>query len=170
MAHWCAGMGHCKHISITVKTWLLVFSYAQVTDFTPPECNIFNIINNCSTDSRNGAWFATVNITDGNGTGVEHVWFQEGFIQYSYTNESNHGGITVIQDFCQISCTTPDLKVSATDKEGNVGICFHSIRPPTTSLPLTTPSGAPPSVSLVTLLWICLLMSATVILRDVLTL
>ncbi|XP_062407515.1 von Willebrand factor A domain-containing protein 7 [Sardina pilchardus] len=137
----------------------------KVTDFTPPECNMFNINNSCPTDCRNASWHATVNMTDGNGTGVEKVWIQEGDVFHS-ANETEHGGITVIQYFCQISCCTPNLKVSVTDKEGNVGTCFHSIRPITTPAPFTTPNGGPPSLGMATPLWICLLLSATAMIRD----
>ncbi|XP_041957562.1 von Willebrand factor A domain-containing protein 7 [Alosa sapidissima] len=134
----------------------------KVTDFTPPECNMFNINNSCPTDCRNASWHATVNMTDGNGTGVEKVWIQEGDVSHS-ANETEHGGVTVIQYFCQISCCTPNLKVSVTDKEGNVGTCFHSIRSTTTPVPFTTPNGGPPSLGLAVPLWICLLLYATAI-------
>ncbi|XP_041922784.1 von Willebrand factor A domain-containing protein 7-like [Alosa sapidissima] len=203
----------------------------KVTDFTPPVCNVVNVNNTCADDCSSASWDVSVDITDGNGTGVERVWVQQG--DSDLISESTTGpgaGVTVIHRLYRTSCCTPDLKLSVTDKEGNVGSCSHSIKLPTTTpvpptttaattmavppttttatttaatttaattttattttpttttatttavppttttatttaVTTTTPSGGPPSISLATPLWFCLLLSATAIVRDLL--
>ncbi|KAL2097380.1 hypothetical protein ACEWY4_006587 [Coilia grayii] len=142
----------------------------KVTDFSPPLCTVVNINNSCPTNCSASLWFATVNITDGNGTGVQDIYQQQGQMDLVSTNKTENGGVTVIHNTYQVSCCTPDLKLTVTDKEGNVGSCFHSIRPPTTPVPLTTPHSGQPPLHLAAPLWMCLLLSATAIVRDILPL
>ncbi|XP_063076020.1 von Willebrand factor A domain-containing protein 7-like [Engraulis encrasicolus] len=140
----------------------------KVTDFTPPLCTVVNVNNSCPANCSEALWMATVSITDGNGTGVENIWLQQGQMDLVSTNETEADGVTVLFNSYQVACCTPDLQLTVTDKEGNVGSCFHSIRPPTTTpIPLTTPHGGQPSLGLAAPLWLCLLLSATAVLRDI---
>lgn len=156
----------------------------NVTDFTPPVCDVVDFNNTCTANCSMASWSVSVQITDGNGTGVEKIWVQQGNVDLVSQNETEEdGGVIVIHRSYLVSCCTPDLKLSITDKEGNVGSCAQSIRPPTTTTApttittaapttttrsgtTTTRSTAPPSKSLARPLWLCLLLSATAIARD----
>ncbi|XP_031416319.1 von Willebrand factor A domain-containing protein 7 [Clupea harengus] len=136
----------------------------KVTDFTSPVCNVMNINNSCPANCSMASWYISVNITDGNGTGVEKIWIQQGESKLVSMNETEQGGVTVLQNSYRTSCCTPVLKLSVLDKAGNVGSCMHSIiLPTTTPVPLTTPSGGSSSLSLATPLWLWALLSAPVL-------
>ncbi|XP_030643664.1 von Willebrand factor A domain-containing protein 7 [Chanos chanos] len=145
---------------------------AKVTDFTPPVCEIVSVKANCSADCTLTTWDLSVNITDGNGTGIQDVSVQQGGGNFTM-NTTEEGDVTVIQGAYTASCCSPDVTIAAVDKAGNVGKCFYSIRPPTTTTTatlVTTPSAGPPSLSLSVTLWICLLVSMLTTARDILSL
>ncbi|KAK2852407.1 hypothetical protein Q7C36_007608 [Tachysurus vachellii] len=131
---------------------------AEVTDFSPPKCEIVGVSPICPFDCLQTNWDLSVNITDGNGTGVENIYIQEGSGNFSYQAVED-GGIIVVMGYYNASCCSPDVIVTAVDKEGNVGKCAYSVQ-----------RGGGVSLSLSLPLWACLLVSALSIMRDVLPL
>ncbi|KAI4881233.1 hypothetical protein NFI96_033481 [Prochilodus magdalenae] len=131
---------------------------AKVTDITPPLCEIVGESGICLSDCTNSTWELSVNITDGNGSGIEYIAIQQGRGNFSQTTVDN-GGIDVVMGLYSASCCSPDVTLSVVDKEGNVGKCSYSVqRSGGVSLGLSLP------------LWACLLFSALNMLRDVLPL
>ncbi|KAG9275573.1 von Willebrand factor A domain-containing protein 7-like [Astyanax mexicanus] len=99
---------------------------AKVTDFTPPVCEITGVNSACPSDCTKSNWDVAFNITDGNGTGIENIFIQEG--KGSLTQKTVvEGGITVVKGNFTSSCCSPNVTISIVDKEGNVGKCTHSI-------------------------------------------
>ncbi|KAB5581480.1 hypothetical protein PHYPO_G00176230 [Pangasianodon hypophthalmus] len=126
---------------------------AEVTDFTPPKCLIVDASAVCPSDCSQSNWNMSVNITDGGGSGTEHISTQKGSGTLSYETVVD-GGITVVMGYYNASCCSPHVIVAAVDKEGNVGKCTYSVqRSGGVSLSLSLP------------LWACLLVSALSILR-----
>ncbi|XP_022540504.1 von Willebrand factor A domain-containing protein 7 [Astyanax mexicanus] len=131
---------------------------AKVTDFTPPVCEIVGVSGICPSDCTQSNWDMAVNITDGNGTGIQSISIQEG--RGNFTQKSLvEGGITVVMGNYSASCCSPDVTISIVDKEGNVGKCSYSVEK----------SGGV-SLSLSLSLWACLLLSTLNTLWDVLPL
>ncbi|KAF7710209.1 von Willebrand factor A domain-containing protein 7 [Silurus meridionalis] len=131
---------------------------AEVTDFTPPKCEIVHVNAICPNDCSQANWDLSVNITDGNGSGIERVSIQKGSGKFSYVTVVE-GGIPVVMAYYNASCCSPDATVTAVDKEGNVGKCSYSVeRSRGVSLSLSLP------------LWTYLLVSVFSIMRDVLPL
>lgn len=129
-----------------------------MTDFSPPKCEIVGVSPICPSDCLQSNWDLSVNITDGNGTGIENIYIQKGSGNFSYQAVED-GGIIVVMGYYNASCCSPDVIVTAVDKEGNVGKCAYSVqRSGGVSLSLSLP------------LWACLLVSAISIMRDVLPL
>ncbi|KAK3554039.1 hypothetical protein QTP70_019153, partial [Hemibagrus guttatus] len=57
---------------------------AEVTDFSSPKCQIVSISPICPSDCILSNWDLSVNITDGNGTGIERIYIQKGNGNISY--------------------------------------------------------------------------------------
>ncbi|XP_053477848.1 von Willebrand factor A domain-containing protein 7 [Ictalurus furcatus] len=131
---------------------------AELTDFTPPKCEIIGTTAICPSNCSQSSWNLSVNITDGNGTGIEHISIQKGSGKF-FSETVEDGGITVVMGYYTASCCSPDVIVTAVDKVGNVGKCTHSVQ---------RSGGVSHSLSL--LLWACLVVSALNIMRDVLPL
>lgn len=126
----------------------------QVTDFTPPKCEIVGVSGVCPYECIQSNWDLSVNITDGNGSGIESVSTQKGNGNFSYTTVVD-GGVPIVMGFYNASCCSPDVTVIAVDKVGNVGKCMYTVqRDGGVSLSLSVP------------LWVCLLVSALSIMRD----
>ncbi|KAK3573304.1 hypothetical protein QTP86_022694, partial [Hemibagrus guttatus] len=123
---------------------------AEVTDFSSPKCQIVSISPICPSDCILSNWDLSVNITDGNGTGIERIYIQKGNGNISYQAVEDRG-ITVVMGFYNASCCSPDVIVTAVDKEGNVGRCAYTVQ-------RRGFWGVSLSVSLP--LWACLLVSA----------
>lgn len=129
-----------------------------MTDFTPPKCEIVGVSAICPSECSQSNWDLSVNITDGNGSGIEQVSKQKGSGNFSYDTVVD-GGITVVMGYYSASCCSPDVIVTAVDKEGNVGKCTYSVQ---------RDGGV--SLSLSLSLWVFLLLSALSIIADVLPL
>ncbi|XP_060782340.1 von Willebrand factor A domain-containing protein 7 [Neoarius graeffei] len=132
----------------------------EVIDFTSPKCEIVGVSQHCHSLSNcsQSNWALSVNITDGSGSGIERVSTQQGTGNFSYETVVE-GGITVMMGYYKASCCSPDVTVTAVDKEGNVGKCTYTVQK----------SGGV-SLSLSLPLWVCLLVSTLSIMRDVLPL
>ena len=129
-----------------------------MTDLTPPVCEIVGVSAICPSDCTQSTWDLSVNITDGNGSGIEDISIQQGRGNFSQ-EEVVDGGITVVMGLYSASCCSPDVTLSVVDKEGNVGKCSYSVeRSGGVSLSLSLP------------LWACLLFSGLNTLRGVLPL
>ncbi|XP_028832618.1 von Willebrand factor A domain-containing protein 7-like isoform X2 [Denticeps clupeoides] len=139
----------------------------NVTEFTPPTCEVIGVNNTCQTNCSWNSWDLTVNITDGNGTGVDKIWIQQGSADLIYSS-TNSDGVKVYKNTYRSSCCSPNLQLSVTDKEGNVGTCFYSIRVPTAKIKAltNTPNAGPPSLGLATQLWAFLLISVVSVVQD----
>ncbi|XP_058237738.1 von Willebrand factor A domain-containing protein 7-like [Hemibagrus wyckioides] len=131
---------------------------AEVTDFSSPKCEIVGVSPICPSDCIQSTWDLSVNITDGNGTGIERIYIQKGSGNLFYQSVED-GGITVVMGYYNASCCSPDVIVTAVDKEGNVGRCTYTVQ---------RSGGVSPSLSLP--LWACLLVSALSIMHDALPL
>ncbi|XP_072534535.1 von Willebrand factor A domain-containing protein 7-like [Salminus brasiliensis] len=99
---------------------------SKVTDITPPVCEIVGVNAHCPSDCTQSNWDLAVNITDGNGVGIENIFIQQGRGNFSQETVVN-GGITVVNGNYSASCCSPDVTLSIVDKEGNVGKCSHSV-------------------------------------------
>ncbi|XP_072533297.1 von Willebrand factor A domain-containing protein 7-like [Salminus brasiliensis] len=128
---------------------------AKMTDITPPVCEITGVSGICPSDCTQSTWDLSVNITDGNGSGIETISIQEGRGNFSQKTVVN-GGITVVMGNYSASCCSPDVTLSIVDKEGNVGKCSYSVE---------KSGGVTLSLSLS--LWACLLVSTLNTLWDV---
>lgn len=126
-----------------------------MTDLTPPKCEIVGVSAVCPSKCSWSNWDLSVNITDGNGSGIEHVSKQKGSGNFSYKAVVD-GDITIVMGYYNASCCSPDVIITAVDKEGNVGRCTYSVQ---------RDGGV--SLSLSLSLWACLLVSALNMLRDV---
>ncbi|TSK22567.1 von Willebrand factor A domain-containing protein 7 [Bagarius yarrelli] len=100
---------------------------AEVTDFTPPKCKIFDVSPVCPLNCTHSNWDLSVNITDGNGSGIENIYTQKGSGNFSYYSVED-GGVTVVMGYYNASCCSPDVIVTAVDKEGNVGTCAYTVQ------------------------------------------
>lgn len=98
---------------------------AEVTDFTPPKCEIVNVSTVCPSNSNQSTWDLSVNITDGNGSGIQRVSIQKGSGNFSTVTVGN-GTELVMLGFYSASCSSQDVVISAVDKEGNVGKCSYN--------------------------------------------
>ncbi|KAM9476622.1 von Willebrand factor A domain-containing protein 7 [Clarias gariepinus] len=126
---------------------------AEVTDFTPPKCEIVAASPICPSDCSQANWEMFVNITDGNGSGIDFVSTQKGSGNFSYETVVD-GGITVLMGYYNATCCSRDVVVTAVDKQGNVGRCTYTVqRNGGVSLSLSLP------------LWLCLLVSSLSITR-----
>lgn len=129
-----------------------------MTDFTPPQFKIVGLSPICPSVCSQSHWDLSVNITDGNGSGIESVYTQKGSGNLSYHSVVDEG-ITTVMGYYNASCCSPDVIITAVDKEGNVGKFAYTIqRSGGVSLSLSLP------------LWACLLVSVLNIIRDVLPL
>ncbi|XP_076830852.1 von Willebrand factor A domain-containing protein 7 [Brachyhypopomus gauderio] len=131
---------------------------AKVTDFTPPKCEIVGVSTICPFICTESNWDLSVNITDGNGSGIQDILIQRGSGKYSQDTVVEEG-ITVMMVLYSASCCSPDVTVSAVDKEGNVGKCMYSVEKNETN------GGV--RVSLSVPLGICLLALALSMLYDI---
>ncbi|KAK1791880.1 hypothetical protein P4O66_013857 [Electrophorus voltai] len=98
----------------------------KVTDFTPPKCVIVGVSTICPTDCTESNWDLSVNITDGNGSGIQEISIQKGNGNFSQDAVVD-GGVIVVMGLYSASCCSPDVTVSAVDKEGNVGKCIFTV-------------------------------------------
>ncbi|XP_062852341.1 von Willebrand factor A domain-containing protein 7 [Trichomycterus rosablanca] len=105
---------------------LRLSALAAVTDFTPPKCTIMSVSKICPSDCTLSDWDLSVNITDGDGSGIRDISVQKGSGDFSHTTV-DEGGIPVVVGFYNSSCCTRDLILSAVDKEGNVGRCVYTM-------------------------------------------
>ncbi|KAG7214483.1 hypothetical protein INR49_022995 [Caranx melampygus] len=120
----------------------------KITDFVPPLCEVVSVLaDDCPQDvSQCGPfqWELSANLTDGNGTGIERIWLQQGDGSLSHTSLSG----PVIQAQYNASCCSQIVEFVAVDKVGNVGKCYRS--------------GGPAASTLSLALLLCLLVSAFV--------
>ncbi|KAJ3614424.1 hypothetical protein NHX12_017998 [Muraenolepis orangiensis] len=126
----------------------------KITDFTRPTCQVVRIMaEDCPEDtSQCGSfhWDISANLTDGNGTGIDSITLRQGDGDFSHTSLSGPG---TVQASYNASCCSQIVEFVAVDKEGNVGICYHSI----------VRSAGPPSLGLARPLWLCLLLGAIMV-------
>ncbi|XP_024261931.1 von Willebrand factor A domain-containing protein 7 isoform X2 [Oncorhynchus tshawytscha] len=129
---------------------------SPVTDVSRPVCDVVSVTANCSDDCSLSVWELSANLTDGNGTGIEHVTLRQGNGTLNTTTVKGAGNWTVTLAAYSASCCSPEVELVVVDGAGNVGTCFRSIRvtvdttvqPPVTnattknSITVTTPKVA----------------------------
>nr|XP_046186079.1 von Willebrand factor A domain-containing protein 7-like isoform X2 [Oncorhynchus gorbuscha]XP_046186089.1 von Willebrand factor A domain-containing protein 7-like isoform X2 [Oncorhynchus gorbuscha]XP_046186098.1 von Willebrand factor A domain-containing protein 7-like isoform X2 [Oncorhynchus gorbuscha] len=101
---------------------------SPVTDVSRPVCDVVSITANCSDDCSLSMWELSANLTDGNGTGIEHVTLRQGNGTLNTTTVMGAGNWTVTLAAYSASCCSPEVELVAVDGAGNVGTCFRSIR------------------------------------------
>ncbi|XP_059410430.1 von Willebrand factor A domain-containing protein 7-like [Carassius carassius] len=100
---------------------------SKVTDFTPPKCEIVDVKGICySSSCYSSNWELSVNITDGNGTGIESISIQQG--SGNFTQREVLDGVIVVMGLYEASCCSPSVTLSAVDKVGNVGRCSNTMK------------------------------------------
>ncbi|XP_036372563.1 von Willebrand factor A domain-containing protein 7 [Megalops cyprinoides] len=116
----------------------------KVTDFSRPVCTVLSVTANCSEDCSGSQWELSANLTDGTGTGIQSVSTRLGNGTLNTTPSTGEGGVDVTLATYSASCCSPEVEIVAVDTVGNVGTCFHSIRPATTATPITAvPASSP---------------------------
>ncbi|TRY84713.1 hypothetical protein DNTS_001220 [Danionella cerebrum] len=101
---------------------------SKVTDLTPPECKIIDVEGVCySSACSSSNWELSVNITDGNGTGLQSISIQQGSGNFTQTEAEEEGGV-VVMGLYEASCCSTLVTISAVDKEGNVGRCSYTMK------------------------------------------
>ncbi|XP_051559968.1 von Willebrand factor A domain-containing protein 7-like isoform X2 [Myxocyprinus asiaticus] len=129
---------------------------SKVTDLTPPKCEVVGVQGSCSSSSCSSSnWELSVNITDGNGTGIESITIQQGSGNLTQ-KEVVDANVTVVMGLYEATCCSPSVTLSAVDKVGNVGRCTYSMETSAASL----------LISMSLPLWACLLVSSMSLLRD----
>ncbi|XP_031664335.1 von Willebrand factor A domain-containing protein 7 isoform X2 [Oncorhynchus kisutch] len=101
---------------------------SPVTDVSRPVCDMVSVTANCSDDCSLSVWELSANLTDGNGTGIEHVTLRQGNGTLNTTTVKGAGNWTVTLAAYSASCCSPEVELVAVDGAGNVGTCFRSIR------------------------------------------
>ncbi|XP_048052802.1 von Willebrand factor A domain-containing protein 7-like isoform X2 [Megalobrama amblycephala] len=97
---------------------------SKVTDLTPPKCEIVDVQGTCNSSSCNSSnWELSVNITDGNGTGIERISIQQG--SGNLTQKKVEDGVMGLYE---ASCCSTSVTLSAVDKVGNVGRCSYTMK------------------------------------------
>ncbi|XP_016323699.1 von Willebrand factor A domain-containing protein 7-like isoform X2 [Sinocyclocheilus anshuiensis] len=100
---------------------------SKVTDFSPPKCEIVGVQGTCYSSSCSSSnWELSVNITDGNGTGIESISIQQG--SGDFTQREVEDGVIVFMGLYEASCCSPSVILSAVDKVGNVGRCSYTMK------------------------------------------
>ncbi|XP_051993819.1 von Willebrand factor A domain-containing protein 7 [Xyrauchen texanus] len=129
---------------------------SKVTDLTPPNCEIVSVQGSCSSSSCSSSnWELSVNITDGNGTGIESITIQQGNGNLTQ-KEVVDTSVTVVMGLYKATCCSPSVTLSAVDKVGNVGRCTYSMET----------SAASPLISMSLHLWACLFVASMNLLSD----
>ncbi|XP_066536044.1 von Willebrand factor A domain-containing protein 7-like [Hoplias malabaricus] len=98
---------------------------AKVTDFTPPLCNVTRVNAVCPSDCASSTWDLSVNITDGNGSGIQDISIQQGSGNFSQETVVK-GGVLMVIGLYKASCCSRNVTLSVVDKEGNVGKCSYT--------------------------------------------
>ncbi|XP_051801333.1 von Willebrand factor A domain-containing protein 7-like [Acanthochromis polyacanthus] len=114
---------------------------AKVTDVTRPVCQIVSTSENCSSSSLCGSsqWEFIANFTDGiNGTGIDGITVRQGNGTLNTSTVAGAGGENITVVTYNASCCSPNVELTAVDREGNVGTCVGQARESTTAVPLTT--------------------------------
>ncbi|KAJ8262877.1 hypothetical protein COCON_G00153340 [Conger conger] len=127
----------------------------KVTDFSRPVCQVESVSSNCSMNCSESWWELSVNLTDGNGTGIQRVSFRLGDGTLDTATSLGEGGVNITFATYNASCCSPNVELEAVDAVGNVGTCFHSIR--------AVPSPAPRPTSSATALRVLLLISTALL-------
>ncbi|XP_067261338.1 von Willebrand factor A domain-containing protein 7-like [Chanodichthys erythropterus] len=97
---------------------------SKVTDLTPPKCEIVDVQGTCYSSSCSSLnWELSVNITDGNGTGIERISIQQG--SGNFTQKKVRDGVMGLYE---ASCCSTSVTLSAVDKVGNVGRCSYTMK------------------------------------------
>ncbi|KAK9981269.1 hypothetical protein ABG768_000822 [Culter alburnus] len=97
---------------------------SKVTDLTPPKCEIVDVQGTCNSSSCSSLnWELSVNITDGNGTGIERISIQQG--SGNLTQKKVKDGVMGLYE---ASCCSTSVTLSAVDKVGNVGRCSYTMK------------------------------------------
>lgn len=108
-------------------TFLPFFFPVQVTDFTPPECQLLNIQSNCTENCSLSTWEISVRVTDRDaGTGVERVSLRQGNGTLKTSLAVGNKNITLAS--YTASCCLPDVELLVVDRVGNVGSCIFNAR------------------------------------------
>lgn len=102
-----------------------VSSALQVTDFTPPACQLLSLQSNCSKNCSLSSWALSVQVTDGtNGTGVDHVSLTQGSGTMITSPAPGNENTTLVS--YSASCCSPVMELLAVDRVGNEGSCRYS--------------------------------------------
>ncbi|XP_067297300.1 von Willebrand factor A domain-containing protein 7 [Pseudorasbora parva] len=97
---------------------------SKVTDLTPPKCEIFNVRGTCYSSSCSSSnWELSVNITDGNGTGIDSISIQQGSGNFTQKEVED-----TVMGLYEASCCSTSVTLSAVDKVGNVGRCSYNMK------------------------------------------
>ncbi|KAL7889413.1 hypothetical protein AOLI_G00016710 [Acnodon oligacanthus] len=99
---------------------------AQVTDITPPVCEIVSVNANCSSNCSISSWDLSANMTDGNGTGIQSVTVRQGNGTLNTSTVLDRGVNVTLANY-SASCCSPQVELVVVDAVGNVGTCFRSL-------------------------------------------
>ncbi|KAL7877063.1 hypothetical protein SRHO_G00037060 [Serrasalmus rhombeus] len=99
---------------------------AQVTDITPPVCEIVSVNANCSSNCSLSSWDLSANMTDGSGSGIQSVTVHQGNGTLN-TSTVLDRGVNVTLASYSASCCSPQVELVVVDAVGNVGTCFRSL-------------------------------------------
>lgn len=98
--------------------------YSQVTDFTPPVCQLLSLESSCSENCSSNTWKLSIRVTD-EGTGVERVGLKQGNGTINSSPDSANENIMLVS--YNSTCCTPDMELQVVDRVGNVGSCYYSL-------------------------------------------
>ncbi|XP_067260115.1 von Willebrand factor A domain-containing protein 7-like [Chanodichthys erythropterus] len=97
---------------------------SNVTDLTPPKCEIVDVQGTCYSSSCSSSnWELSVNITDNNGTGIESISIQQGSGNLTQKEVED-----CVMGLYEASCCSTSVTLSAVDKVGNVGRCSYTMK------------------------------------------
>ncbi|XP_062391750.1 von Willebrand factor A domain-containing protein 7-like [Sardina pilchardus] len=100
---------------------------AEVTDSSPPDCQVTSVDAECFGDCSLSTWKMFAELTDGKGSGIKTITVQEGTGTLS-TTVKRQGGVEVTQATYSASCCSEKVELAAVDAAGNVGTCSWAIK------------------------------------------
>ncbi|KAG5284545.1 hypothetical protein AALO_G00027850 [Alosa alosa] len=100
---------------------------AEVTDNSPPDCQVTSVDAECFGDCNLSTWKLFAELTDGKGSGIKTITVQQGTGTLA-TTVKRQGGVDVTQATYSASCCSEKVELAAVDAVGNVGTCSWAIR------------------------------------------
>uniref|UniRef100_A0A665WKR4 VWFA domain-containing protein n=1 Tax=Echeneis naucrates TaxID=173247 RepID=A0A665WKR4_ECHNA len=98
----------------------------EVTDFTPPVCELISL-SNCTGNCSLSMWELSVQVTDGtNGTGIDRIELRQGDGTMNISVAAGNENMTLVS--YNASCCSPAVELVVIDHVGNVGFCFYTVQ------------------------------------------